>query len=285
MALNRRLLIVNADDFGLTRGVNSGIIRAHKEGIVTSTTLLAGCNASEEAVELAKENELLSTGIHLNCKQAFSGDCACDRKSVPGYVKIGIPKILLLWVHCTVNAKHREKLLDSFRYQVEWAYKRGLDVSHLDTHKHVHAWPAVASIVCRVANEYGIPAVRYPFEPFWIKGPLNLEARFSLLLLFVVQIITRRILRSYELDFPDNFRGVLCTGYWTKTRFLSVLKTLPDGVTEIMVHPGYSRELRGNFTRLVLSREVELGILTDPELKLWCKKNVVELVNYRYFQS
>ena len=284
MALNRRLLIVNADDFGLTRGVNRGIIRAHKEGILTSTTLLADCSASEEAVELAKENELLSTGIHLNCNLAFYGGSACGCKSAPGSVKVGIAKILLAWVRSTVSAKHREKLLDSFRYQVEWACKRGLDISHLDTHKHVHAWPAVASVVYRVANEYGIPAVRYPYEPFWVKGPFNPEIRFSLLLLFVVQIITRRILKNHGLNFPDNFRGILCTGYWTKTKFLSALKTLPDGVTEIMVHPGCSRELRGNLTRLVSSREVELNILTDPELKLWCQKNMVELVNYRYFQ-
>ncbi len=281
----RRFLIVNADDFGLTRGVNEGIIRAHKSGIVTSATILVGLRASGNAIELARENELLSTGVHLSCGSLFQYPASSPYGLPPESAGISVDEVFFLMLRSTTSKKYREKLLDSFRYQVEWALKRGLSISHLDTHKHIHAWPPAASLVCRVANEFGIPAVRFPYEPFLERGPVNLKTRLFLLLLFVPSIIIRKILEDHGLRFPDNFRGVLSTGRWTKRGFLRLLKTLPVGVTEIMVHPGYTRGLSKSYTRLISSRETELDILADPNLKTWCFEHHIQLINYRYFQN
>ena len=138
-------LIVNADDFGFTRGVNEGIVRGHREGIITATTLMAHGPAFDHAAELARANPSLDVGVHL---VLWPGGGSLPRR-LPAFVARG-----LLSSPAAVEAE--------FSRQVEKVMGAGLRPSHLDTHKHVHVFPRVMRAVARVAARFRIRWVRRP---------------------------------------------------------------------------------------------------------------------------
>ncbi len=142
-----KALIVNADDFGFTRGVNEGILRAHREGIVTATTLMACGPAFDHAVEIARGTPTLDVGVHLVLWP--------EGESLPRR----LPSFLTRAVGWSGAEIERE-----FSRQVEKVVAAGISPSHLDTHKHVHVLPWVMRAVARVAARFGIGWVRRPLH-------------------------------------------------------------------------------------------------------------------------
>ena len=140
-----RYLIPNADDFGFTRDVNQGIVQAHRQGILTATTLMATGAAFDHAVQLARENPELDIGVHL----VLVGS--------PGFPAT-LPGLLL--------SLGRIRIYDEFVRQVRKVVDAGLQPTHLDTHKHTHLLPQVFNAVARIAEEFHIPWVRRRFGPF-----------------------------------------------------------------------------------------------------------------------
>jgi len=150
--LSLRRLIVNADDFGFTRGVNEGIVRAHREGIVTATTLMADGAAFEHAVELARATPSLDVGVHLVLGEG-------------GRLPRRLPAFVVRAVAWSAGRVERE-----FVRQVEKVKAAGISPSHLDTHKHVHLLPWVMSAAARVAARFGIGWVRRPVHPRQVRS-------------------------------------------------------------------------------------------------------------------
>ena len=142
-----RKLIVNADDFGFTRGVNEGILRAHREGIVTATTLMADGGAFEHAVRIALSTPTLDVGVHL----VLWPDGGSLPRRLPSFVARSM-------------AWSSARLEREFARQVEKVVAAGISPTHLDTHKHVHLLPWVMNAVARVAARFGIAWVRRPFH-------------------------------------------------------------------------------------------------------------------------
>ena len=140
-----RSLAVNADDFGFTRDVNRGIVEAHLQGILTSTTLMATGPAFDDAVGLAKEHPTLDIGCHL----VLVGDA-----SYPPTVAKLIQAVAL----------KRIRVYDELAAQVRRILDAGLAPTHLDTHKHTHLLPPVLDAVARLSEEFQIPWVRRPFD-------------------------------------------------------------------------------------------------------------------------
>jgi chitin disaccharide deacetylase len=140
-----RYLIPNADDFGFTSDVNQGIVHAHRQGILTATTLMATGPAFDHAVQLARENPELDIGVHL----VLVGS--------PGF-PAALPGLLL--------SLGRIRIYDEFVRQVRKVVDAGLQPTHLDTHKHTHLLPQVFNAVARIAEEFHIPWVRRRFGPF-----------------------------------------------------------------------------------------------------------------------
>ena len=140
-----RYLIPNADDFGFTRDVNQGIVQAHRQGILTATTLMATGAAFDHAVQLARENPELDIGVHL----VLVGS--------PGFPAT-LPGLLI--------SLGRIRIYDEFVRQVRKVVDAGLQPTHLDTHKHTHLLPQVFNAVARIAEEFHIPWVRRRFGPF-----------------------------------------------------------------------------------------------------------------------
>jgi predicted glycoside hydrolase/deacetylase ChbG (UPF0249 family) len=139
-----KYLVTNADDFGFTRDVNEGIVRAHREGILTATTLMATGAAFDHAVALVRENPQLDVGVHL---------VLVDGEGFPPT----IPEF--------VFSSFRMRIHDELARQVDRVVRAGISPSHLDTHKHTHLMPQVFDAVIRIAEECRIPWVRRRFGP------------------------------------------------------------------------------------------------------------------------
>ncbi|MCS6951431.1 MAG: ChbG/HpnK family deacetylase [Bryobacterales bacterium] len=245
MSSARRLLIVNADDFGFTRDVNAGILEAHERGILTSATLMATGAAFEDAVQRARSHPSLDVGCHLVLVGA------------PGLPE-SLPELV------AAVAARRLPLRDILRAQVEKILGAGLQPTHVDTHKHTHLLPWIFRAVAQVAGEFGIR---------WVRRPLPLPG---------VDSLAGRILSRYGLRMTDHFAGFRLTGRLGVPQLVHLIRRLPTGLTELMCHPGRcGEELRRAPTRLKESREQELAALTAPEVREALASSGVRLVSFR----
>ncbi len=276
-------VIINADDFGWTEGINEGIIEAHRHGVLTSATLLANAKATDHAVKLAKDFKNLSVGVHLSYHLGEPLLPISELNAIyrsDGRPKFSLPK---LWLHAMLRKKVRSQLDRHFRSQVEAVSLKGVDISHLDTHKHLHYWPGVFEIVARIAADFKIPSVRLVREDPTDPGPGAVKTRLAVAGLCWTSYLNWYKVAKYNLHCPNRFIGIVQTGHWTRQMFMDIARTLKPGVTEIMTHPGHSKGLENEPTRLVESRQTELSILTYPLVKEYfyqCQLKV-KLINYR----
>lgn len=276
-------LILNADDFGLTPGVNRGIIRAHREGILTSTTLMATAPAFEDAVALAHANPQLGVGCHL---VLVGGKAVTPYAEIPSLAAPDgkLPASLAVFAANVSCGKIRaEEIGRELRAQIGKIRRAGIDPTHLDTHKHTHAHPVVMEELARAARELGIRRVRKPVEHLadswrsagWSKG-VGAAA--------VVRTIARgfaEIAREFGLLSPDNFLGLAMTGQLGPEALRRMISGLPEGRTEIMLHPGICDEdLAKTGSRLQEQRQLELDGLVDPEVKHMVAKEGIQLISY-----
>ena len=258
-----RKLIVNADDFGFTRDVNRGIVEAHRNGILTATTLMATGSAFEHAVELARETPTLDIGCHL--------------------VLVGeppFPSTVTQLIYAV--ARKQLRIYDDLAAQVRGILDAGLKPSHLDTHKHTHLLPPVLDAVARISEEFKIPWVRRPFDfPLTPEG-VSAAKRATSMAMSAMRGYSARVLARHGCRSTDHFAGFQITGRYDASGLANLLRELPEGSTEFMCHPGFlSDELRSARTRLKESREEELRALTSPEVRACLGECGIQLVRYR----
>jgi hopanoid biosynthesis associated protein HpnK len=283
-------LIVNGDDFGLTRGVNAGIVRAFREGILTSTTLIASGDEFDDAVELARANPGLGVGCHL---VLIGGRAVAPAGDVPSLAdKNGkLPGSLLALVgKLSCKMIHRRDIETELRAQIERVRRAGIEPTHVDTHKHTHSHPQVMEALVRVAGETGIRRMRKPFEDprnFLGIGPhrngrIPVKQRALVAAARTAAPLFRRLAKSHGLATPDHFYGLRATGRLEREAILELLERLPDGTSELMCHPGICDEdLERTPTRLKRQREAELAALTDAGLRKAAAERGIRLVSYR----
>ena len=249
-------LIINADDFGFTSDVNAGIIRAHTEGVLTSTTLMANGAAFQDAVRLIKENPTLDVGCHLVLLQ---GTSLLTGTSLPK----GLGELVFRLARGGLD------VYSELRLQIEKILAAGITPSHLDTHKHTHLIPHVCRSVVRLAKEFRIPFVRLP---------LDRTIRIAGLPVSLAEGYYQRIARQHGVLFTDNFLGFGLTGSLTEETLMAAILALPDGLTEFMCHPGLlGPELSKAETRLKESRVRELEALTSPRIRRLLDESGVRL--------
>lgn len=281
-------LILNADDFGLTRGVNEGIIRAHREGILTSATLMACGAAFDHAVELAKLNPRLGIGCHL---VLVGGKAVAPLEGISSLAsKDGrLPDSLASFVARLSTGMIRPKEIErELRAQILKTRAAGIDPTHLDTHKHTHAHPVVMGALSRVARELGIPRVRKPMENLrdsWesSRGERSamLPELFAATAARMVTPIFESTSRRYDLRSPDHFLGLARTGRLRPEALRRMIGTVQEGSTEIMLHPGISdSELQTIETRLSWQRNSEMDALIDPAVKSAIEEHGIRLITY-----
>ncbi len=285
-------LIVNADDFGLTEGINRGIVEAHQRGILTSATLLVNGIAFESAAELALRSPQLGVGIHVNLTD---GRPISDPSRVSSLVNqgghfFGGPVDLgrrILFGRVRLAEVERE-----LSAQIEKVRGAGIAVTHLDGHKHVHMLPGIFPIVVRLARQHGIRGVRWAVE--WPAGLGRLlrrnggaavtiiKQRLQARALALASLTLREYLPRTGLACSMYFHGITQTGFLDRAELEAVLWNLPEGDNELMCHPGYAdAALRETRTRLVAERERELEALTRPEVRNLVAALDIQLINYR----
>jgi hopanoid biosynthesis associated protein HpnK len=287
-----RRLIVNADDFGFTAGVNRAIVEAHRHGIVTSSTLMANGTAFDDAVRLAQTAPNLSIGCHV---VLIDGQPVLDVRSVRSLASVrsgtaGFPDNLKLFI-----ARALTGLLDSGEIEAEVTAQirklqsAGIDVSHVDTHKHTHLFPAVLRPLLRAAKACGVRAIRNPFGP---RRPLRsgeLLARPKLWTRYagvqVLRTLAARFRDSAQragLQTTDGTLGIEVTGALDEKLFRAIAEVIPDGTWEFVCHPGYNDDdLKSSNTRLRESREAELRVLTMPDARELLSNHGISLISYR----
>jgi len=285
-----RQLIVNADDFGFTPGVNAGILRAFSAGILTSTTIMANGPAFEDAVELALKNPSLPVGCHLSL---VGGRPSAPAHSVPSLIDAAGEMPATLTRLVIGLAAGRVRIADierEFRAQIERILVAGIRPSHLDTHKHTHIYPPVMRALAGIAREFGIKCVRNPFEG--IRNARTGQLARGRRMIYLKQRVTsmailpgipqfRRIVAKHGLRTPDHFRGVSLTGILERAAIQDVMRSLPNGTTELMCHPGfYDADLDRARTRLKQERQRELEALTDPQIRNFSSSQGISLVSY-----
>jgi hopanoid biosynthesis associated protein HpnK len=259
-------LIVNADDFGLTAGVNRAIIELHRAGVLTSTTLMAAAAATEEAVELASANPSLGVGCHV---VLVDGESQLPPKKLPSLVDRRTGRFyptLGAFLPRAISGRIPAREIEAeATAQIASLQAKGLRLTHIDTHKHTHMFPAVLRPVLRAAKAAGIHAVRNPFEPAW-----SLRAtpgapwvrRTEVRLLRLLHSAFRRIVAEEGFTTTDGAIGVLATGTLDAATVRSLLANIPFGTWELVSHPGYNdADLAQAHTRLLASRETERDAL------------------------
>lgn len=282
-------LVLNADDFGLTLGVNEGIIRAHREGILTSTTLMANAPAFEDAVRRAHENSSLGVGVHL---VLIGGPPVASRAEVAslldseGQLPQSLPNFVARVTSGAIRQEHIEKELHA---QIEKVRAAGISPTHVDSHKHTHAHPRVMEAVGRVAQSCGISRIRKPVEDLRDSWNSTRDQRGAsmpqLAAAAAAQIASRSfdaICRRYGLRSPNRFLGLARTGSIDAAALRSLIDTLSDGTTEIMLHPGIcDADLAQTGSRLQMHRQTELEALIAPQIKEIVAERGIRLITYR----
>jgi len=253
-----RFLAVNADDFGFTRDVNSGIVAAHVNGILTSTTLMANGAAFDDAVRLSREVPSLDIGVHF---VLVGGNSLLQpARPFPDSVSALIRAVAL----------RRIRVYDELRAQMLRIVEAGIRPSHVDTHKHTHLFPPVLDAVARLAEEFGATWVRRPFDLPITGAPAEIpwSKRAISRAFHSVRGQFHAKLARHHCRTTDWFAGFQITGRFHSEDVVHLLRQLPEGTTEFMVHPGHCGvELMAARTRLKESREAELKALVDPRVK------------------
>ena len=288
-----RNLIVNADDLGWTEGVNRGIAEAHRNGIVTSASLLANGAAFASGVELARTMPALGVGVHLNLSE---GEPVAPRELVTSLVNErgeleGRPESLLLRLaRRSVLLEEVEREWDA---QIQKVRDFEIQPTHLDGHRHVQMLPGLFEIALRLAKRHGIAAVRISHEESSLRVALSTGAKQkgSVVMRQGVQARGLKMLapdareqaERAGIATADYFCGIAQTGELTREGILRLLEILPEGTTELMCHPGYvDADLAKSGTRLQASRQTELEILTDTGVRNLVASQGIRLIDYAF---
>jgi chitin disaccharide deacetylase len=285
-----RRLIINADDFGLTAGVNRAIVEAHEHGVVTSTTLMANGPAFADAIALAQSRPGLGVGCQIllvdgaPLLDATAVRTLLDRGNSSGpHFREGITRFGALALLGRLSESEIEAEATA---QIRKLQGAGITVTHLDSHKHTHLFPRVLRPLLRAAARCGVKAIRNPFER--MQGS-QLSASPSLWRRWAEVGVLRGLTRQFreavqqaEISTPDGTLAIVATGSLNERLLRLMVDNLPEGTWELVCHPGYNdADLRGIRTRLRESREQELSILTSSFTRDLLAVNGIEMVSFR----
>lgn len=243
-------VIINGDDFGLTIGCSKGIIKALKEGVLTSTTVMINIPDAIKSIEFARKNEIEEMGLHLTltCGNPISE----------------IKQVISLVDNSGKFYKRRNKLfpkmkLEEVRIELENQIKAflntGLKLTHLDSHHHIHMYDGIREIVADLAKNYDIP----------LRAP-NKE--------------TKKYLSIHDIKTSDYFSMDFYGDDVSMENLKRIIEDFPEGIVEIMAHPAYVDDDLTKISSYNTNRERELEILTNDDLKKWLKEKDIKLISF-----
>ena len=255
-------LIVTADDFGLSPSLSAGIIEAHQRGMVSAASIAACGEAFETAARLARDNPRLEIGVHLTLD---------DERPLISGVRTVVDRDGRFWTRNALVARLCMGRIDFAEVEACWRAEiaRVVDAhlrpAFLNSHGHIHGFPALLPIAVRLAAEFGIPAVRRPVESVMIRGSSPARWLKDALATMSARYAFRRV-RSGRLRSTDHFAGLSHSGRLNGDRLRRTIGQLEDGVTELMTHPGRAdSETRQKYGHWGYAWETELeALVTTP---------------------
>lgn len=272
-----RRLIINADDLGLTDGVTRGILGAHEAGVVTSASMMVNTPGFEDAVRRVAGHPALSIGLHLNLTV---GEPVADPVTVASLLDAGSGRFLPLGrlLRRVLSGRIRpEHVIQECDAQIGRLRAAGIGVTHLDSHRHIHAFPGLLEPIVVATRRAGIPVLRRPIEPL---GP-HLRRIQATLKKAALGAAWRDHHFPQELSGADHFRGLSCrTGGHFALDLLEVLDELPPGTTELMVHPGHPDPALGLWDSYADGREAELAALCSERVQRRLRRGDLSLVSF-----
>jgi hopanoid biosynthesis associated protein HpnK len=268
-----RRLIINADDFGRSRSINEAVIRAHRDGVLTSASLMVNEAASAEAVALAKENPTLGVGLHLTL---LCGHATLPQEKIPGLINArgefgNNPATagFRYFAHRSLRAQLRAEIhaqFDRFR-------TTGLPLDHVNGHLHFHLHPTVFGILVDDAAPLGFRHMRLTREPFWMDVPLASGRRLyraaHAMIHFVLSWAAQSRFRRLNLRHTRRVFGLLQNDRVDETYLLKLLDILPPGDSELYSHPSLD-EFKHEF-----------DALTSPRVKALITAKDIQLIRYQ----
>jgi hopanoid biosynthesis associated protein HpnK len=268
-----RRLIVNADDFGRSAAVNAAIERAHREGVLTSASLMVNGAAFDEAVAIARANPRLGIGLHLTL---CSGHATLPPREIPGLVDAG-GQFADHAVAAGCRYFFRRSLRGSLRREIAAQFAKfkatSLALDHVNGHLNLHLHPTVLAVLLESVEEWNISALRVTRDPFWLNSRLATGAwcyRASHALIFWL-LSARAVspLRRCGVRHTRCVFGLLQNGRMDEAFLLRLLPCLPAGDSELYSHPS----LDGSCA--------ELDALVSPRVKALVEREQIKLVRYQ----
>ncbi len=273
-------LIVCADDFGRDVAVNQAVEEAHRDGILSSASLMVGSPEAADAVARARHLPELRVGLHLvlvdgtpvSPPDDIPGLVGGDGNFMPDPVRAGISYFLRPGI--------RRQLAAEIRAQFEAFRATGLALDHVNGHKHFHLHPTVARLVIAIGREYGMRAMRLPAEPVEplrraFPGESYRAPRYD----FAVAALRRRLRRA-GIAANDHVFGLAWSGAMVEARVLALLPCLPDGVSEIYFHPAVERTPGIAAAMPGYRNPEELAALVSPLIRRRIEELGIDLISY-----
>jgi len=268
-----RRLVVNADDFGRSHSINAAVIRAHREGVLTSASLMVNEPASEEAVALAKENPRLGVGLHL---ALICGRSALPPEKIPGLVNARgefSDHPAGVGFRYFANRRLRDQLRAEIHAQFDRFRATGLPLDHLNGHLHLHLHPTVFGLLIEDAGQLGIRHMRLTREPFWMDVPLASGRRLyragHAIIHFILSSSAEARFRQLNLRHTQRVFGLLQNDRVDETYLLKLLAILPPGDSELYSHPSLDQFKH------------EFDALVSPRVKTLVEARGIELIRYQ----
>lgn len=272
-------LIVHADDFGLTDGVNEGIRQAHMNGILTSTSIIANGSAFEHALGILEQIPTLDTGIHLTLVEEKPLNDQNQIQSLTGANGrfLGNAKIFMQrYLTGQIIISEVRKELEA---QIKKVRDHGLKISHIDGHQHLHMLPNILKVTLELAKEYNIPAIRIPNENLSWYMFKHRRMYMRIIELMILKIFCM-FSKKPGITVPDHFAGFYFGGNLKKENLLTLLNNIPrSGICEIMCHPG-SDDSETPYSHWNYHGFEELKALTDPEVINYIQQENIQLIAY-----
>lgn len=280
----RKRLIVSGDDFGLSPGTNFGIIKAHRDGILTNASLMANGSAFAEAVELARATPSLSVGLHLVLVQGRAVSAPQDIPDLVDDAGMFRNSAVTAGFHYFFGPRLREQIEREICAQLEKHLSTGLPLSHVDGHLNIHMHPSVLAVLLQLASRYGIRAMRLPREPWRLSLRLDGRERGRKLLeALIFRNLTRFArprLAAHGIRHPDQMFGLHQSGHVTEPYLLGVLQHLPAGTTEVYGHPALVDAEARRWRPADYESEAEIAAFTSARVRAAMGAADIESMQY-----
>jgi len=264
--MSARRVIISADDFGLSYGVNDGVAQAHRHGILSTASLMVAGPAAAGAVRLAASMPNLRVGLHLVVIEGPAADPASASALVDAAGQFPSDQ-LGLGVRYAFSPAQRRQLAAEIHAQYRAFAATGLRLDHANAHKHMHLHPTVGRMMIDIGREFGLTAIRIPSEPPSVMTALGVPQGLGARALYAWTRLLRWQARRAGLHTNDHAFGIAWSGHMTAARLADLASRLPPGLSELYFHPATCRD--APLTRLMpgYEHEAELAALCDPAVR------------------